>query len=76
MEMNVGEVLLFLLGPAAISLAISMYDRCKLMKENLEEVVMAVGVSSIEGLFGTAAAVCLLQIASPRMPWYVSTISN
>jgi hypothetical protein len=27
-------------------------------------------------LFGTAAAVCLLQIASPRMPWYVSTISN
>ena len=62
-----GDILLFLLGPAVVSLAISMYDRRKLMKENLTEVVTAVGVSSFGGLFGTAAAVRLLQIASPSL---------
>jgi putative effector of murein hydrolase len=62
-----GDVLLFLLGPAVVSLAISMYDRRKLMKENLREVVTAVGVSSVGGLFGTAAVVRLLQVASPYL---------
>jgi putative effector of murein hydrolase len=60
-----GDVLLFLLGPAVVSLAISMYDRRKLMQENLKEVATAVGVSSLGGLFGTAALVRLLTIASP-----------
>ena len=62
-----GDVLLFLLGPAVVSLAISMYDRRKLMKENLLEVGTAVGVSSFGGLFGTAVIVRLLQIASPSL---------
>jgi putative effector of murein hydrolase len=62
-----GDVLLFLLGPAVVSLAISMYDRRKLMRENLKEVVTAVGVSSVGGLFGTAATVRLLQISSPYL---------
>lgn len=62
-----GDVLLFLLGPAVVSLAISMYDRRMLMKENLLEVGTAVGVSSVGGLFGTAAIVRLLQIASPSL---------
>jgi putative effector of murein hydrolase len=62
-----GDVLLFLLGPAVVSLAISMYDRRQLMKENLKEVVTGVGVSSVGGLFGTAAIVRLLQIASPAL---------
>jgi putative effector of murein hydrolase len=62
-----GDVLLFLLGPAVVSLAISMYDRRQLMKENLKEVVTGVGVSSVGGLFGTAAVVRLLAIASPAL---------
>jgi putative effector of murein hydrolase len=62
-----GDILLFLLGPAVISLAVSMYDRRKLMRENLTEVVTAVGVSSVGGLFGTAALVRLLRIASPQL---------
>lgn len=62
-----GDVLLFLLGPAVISLAVSMYDRRQLMRENLKEVVTAVGVSSVGGLFGTAAAVRFLQVASPYL---------
>lgn len=65
--LGAGDVLLFLLGPAVVSLAISMYDRRKLMKENFKEVVTAVGVSSVGGLFGTAAAVRFLQIASPYL---------
>jgi putative effector of murein hydrolase len=44
-----------------------MYDRRKLMKENLAEVATAVGVSSFGGLFGTAAAVRLLEIGSPSV---------
>jgi putative effector of murein hydrolase len=62
-----GDLLLFLLGPAVMSLACQMYDRRKLMKENLAEVATAVGVSSFGGLFGTAAAVRLLEIGSPSV---------
>jgi putative effector of murein hydrolase len=67
MTTGAGDVLLFMLGPAVVSLAISMYDRRKLMRENLKEVVTAVGVSSVGGLFGTATAVRLLQVASPYL---------
>ena len=67
MVAGAGDVLLFLLGPAVVSLAVSMYDKRKLMKENLKEVVAAVGVSSVGGLFGTAAAVRLLQITSSSL---------
>jgi putative effector of murein hydrolase len=60
-----GDVLLFLLGPAVLSLAVSMYGRRKLMKDNLKELIAAIGVSSLGGLVGTATAVRLLQIGNP-----------
>jgi putative effector of murein hydrolase len=62
-----GDVLLFLLGPAVVSLAISMYDRRQLMRENLREVGTSVGVSTLGGLFGTALAVRLLGIGNPSL---------
>ena len=62
-----GDFLLFLLGPAVVSLAISMYDRRQLMKNNWKEVVTGVGVSSLGGIFGTAAMVRLLNVASPTL---------
>jgi putative effector of murein hydrolase len=54
-----------MLGPAVVALACQMYDRKKLMKENILEVGTAVGVSSVGGLFGTAFLVNLLQVTSP-----------
>lgn len=62
-----GDLLLFLLGPAVVSLACQMYDRRKLMKDNLAEVATAVGVSSLGGLFATAAAVRWLEIGNPSV---------
>ena len=62
-----GDVLLFLLGPAVVSLAISMYDRRQLMKNNWKEVVTGVGISSLGGIFGTAAMVRILHLASPTL---------
>lgn len=63
--MGAGDVLLFMLGPAVVSLAISMYERRKLMKDNLFEVATAISVSTFGGLFGTAALVRYLGIVSP-----------
>lgn len=60
-----GDILLFLLGPAVISLAISMYEKRKLMKDNLTEVGTAVGVSTFGGLFGTAFLVRILDVGNP-----------
>jgi putative effector of murein hydrolase len=62
-----GDVLLFLLGPAVISLAISMYEKRKLMRQNLTELGTAITVSTAGGLYGTALAVRLLGIASPYL---------
>jgi putative effector of murein hydrolase/putative effector of murein hydrolase LrgA (UPF0299 family) len=62
-----GDILLFLLGPAVISLAISMYERRKLMQENLLEVGTAITVSTAGGLYGTALAARFLEIASPYL---------
>lgn len=62
-----GKVLLSFLGPAVISLACQMYDRRKLMKENLGEVAAAIVVASFGGLFGTALAVRILNIGSPTL---------
>lgn len=67
MTAGAGDILLFLLGPAVVSLAVSMYDRRKLMRQNWKEVVTAIGVSSIGGLFGTAAAVRWFNVASPYL---------
>ena len=58
-------LLLNFLGPSVVSLACQMYDRRKLMQENLMEVATAILVSSVGGLFGTAALVRCLQIGNP-----------
>lgn len=62
-----GDVLLFLLGPAVVSLAISMYDKRDLMRQNLLELCTAISVSTLGGLYGTAFIVRLLNIASPYL---------
>mmetsp|Transcript_12869 Transcript_12869/g.19845 ORF Transcript_12869/g.19845 Transcript_12869/m.19845 type:complete len:525 (+) Transcript_12869:64-1638(+) len=59
-----GDVLLFLLGPAVVALACQMYGRKKLMRENIKEVGVSTIVSSLGGLYGTAAAVRLLGIGN------------
>ena len=62
-----GDILLFLLGPAVVSLAISMYSRRKLMADNLPAVATGVGVSTFGGIFGTALAVRLLDMGNPML---------
>ncbi len=63
--LGAGDILLFLLGPAVISLSISMYEKRKLMRDNLAEVGTAVGVSTFGGLYGTALLVRLLDVGNP-----------
>ena len=67
MAAGAGDVLLFMLGPAVVALACQMYDRKRLMRENIAEVGTAVGVSSFGGLLGTAAMVRALGIANPTI---------
>jgi len=62
-----GDVLLFLLGPAVVALSCQMYGRKQLMRENIPEVGISTLVSSLGGLYGTAAAVRVLSIASPTI---------
>jgi len=62
-----GDILLFLRGPAVVSLAISMYERRRLMRENLLQVGTGITVSTFGGLFGTALAVRTLNLASPYL---------
>lgn len=52
-----GDVLLYLLGPSVVSFAISMYSRRHLLQSNLLVVLLAMLVSSVGGLVGTAAFV-------------------
>ncbi len=60
-----GDVLLFLLGPAVMSLAISMYDKRELIRDNFLQIATAVSVSSLGGLFGTAWMVRLIGLLQP-----------
>jgi len=60
-----GDVLLFLLGPAVMSLAISMYDKRELIRDNFLQIATAVSVSSLGGLFGTAWMVRLIGLVQP-----------
>jgi putative effector of murein hydrolase len=62
MKVGAGDILLHMLGPAVISFAMSMYSRKKLLKENLFVVLLAIMVSSVGGLFGTAAFVRAIQL--------------
>lgn len=59
-----GDYLTFVLGPAVVSLGVSIYERRVLIKQNLKEVVASTFTSCVGGLFGTAFAVRLLGLAS------------
>ena len=62
-----GQVLLYCLGPAVVSLAVSMYERRKLMRDNIGEVGAAIATSTVGGVFGTAALVRWLEIGDPTL---------
>jgi len=62
-----GDYLTFVLGPAVVSLGVSIYERRVLIKQNLKEVLTATFVSCVGGLFGTAAVVRLLGLASAEL---------
>lgn len=62
-----GDVLLFLLGPAVLSLAVNMYEKRQLVRDNAGEVAAGVAVSSVGGLLGTAFMVRLLNLAQPAL---------
>lgn len=57
-----GDVLLFCLGPSVVSFAVSMYSRKKLLVENFLIVFAAMLISSLGGLFGTAAFANLIRL--------------
>ena len=59
-----GDILLFLLGPAVMSLSISMYDKRELIRTNCVQILAAIATSALGGLFGTALAVRLFGLAS------------
>ena len=50
-----------------MALSCQMYGRKQLMRENIPEVGISTLVSSLGGLYGTAAAVRLLGIANPTI---------
>ena len=62
MKTGAGDVLLFLLGPSVVSFAVSIYGKKQLLKENFITVMGAMLISSIGGLFGTAAFVKAIQL--------------
>jgi len=61
-----GDVFLFLLGPAVLSLSVSMYEKRNLIRDNAKEVATATAVSTLGGLFGTALMVRMAKIMSPQ----------
>jgi putative effector of murein hydrolase len=62
MKAGPGDILLYLLGPSVVSFAISMYSRRALLGSNLLVVMTAMLVSSVGGLFGTAAFVRAISL--------------
>jgi len=60
-----GDILLSLLGPSVLALSCQMYDRRKLVRDNLLGVGAAILTGSVGGLFGTAFLVRLLRMADP-----------
>ena len=62
MKTGAGDVLLYLLGPSVVSFAISMYSRRTLLRSNFLVVIFAMLVSSVGGLFGTAAFVRAISL--------------
>lgn len=59
-----GDFLTFVLGPAVVSLGVSIYERRVLIRQNYKEVITSTVTSCVGGLFGTAFAVRLLGLAS------------
>jgi len=59
-----GDFLTFVLGPAVVSLGVSIYERRVLIRQNYKEVITSTVTSVVGGLFGTAFAVRLLGLAS------------
>ena len=57
-----GDILLFCLGPSVVSFSVSMYSRKKLLVENFLIVLSAMMISSLGGLFGTAAFAKLIKL--------------
>lgn len=66
-HLGAGDVLLFMLGPAVISLACQMYNRKKLMRDNILETTFGTIMSSAGGLLGTAYFVKYLKLSSNIM---------
>lgn len=66
-HLGAGDVLLFMLGPAVISLACQMYNRKKLMRDNILETTFGTIMSSAGGLLGTAYLVKYLKLSSDIM---------
>jgi putative effector of murein hydrolase len=64
-HLGAGDLLLYMLGPAVIALACQMYDKKKLMKENIKEVGVGITVSSVGGLFGTSVLVRWFKLSNP-----------
>lgn len=62
LKAGAGDIFLYLLGPAVVSFAISMYGRRALIKSNLLTVLTAMFVSSVGGLYGTAIFVRLISL--------------
>lgn len=62
-----GDFLTFVLGPAVVSLGVSIYERRVLIKQNFKEVLTATFVSCVGGLFGTAAVVRIFGLASAEL---------
>eukprot|EP00529_Nitzschia_sp_RCC80_P000911 CAMPEP_0113452170 /NCGR_PEP_ID=MMETSP0014_2-20120614/6711_1 /TAXON_ID=2857 /ORGANISM="Nitzschia sp." /LENGTH=545 /DNA_ID=CAMNT_0000343539 /DNA_START=178 /DNA_END=1815 /DNA_ORIENTATION=- /assembly_acc=CAM_ASM_000159 len=61
-DSGAGDILLYLLGPSVVSFAISMYSRKQLLADNILIVIASMLVSSVGGLFGTAAFARLIQL--------------
>eukprot|EP00977_Amphora_coffeiformis_P021915 scaffold10056_cov164-Amphora_coffeaeformis.AAC.12 len=62
-----GDILLFLLGPAVVSLAVTMFDRRRLVRDNAAAVATAVSVATVGGVGGTALLVRLAGIGIPAV---------
>ncbi|KAL7533546.1 hypothetical protein ACHAWF_006341 [Thalassiosira exigua] len=67
MSAGAGDILFFFLGPAVVALACQMYGRKDLIRGNIAAVATSTAVSSVGGLFGTAAAVRVLVVANPTI---------
>lgn len=62
MKTGAGDLLLWALGPSVVSFAVSMYSRKQLIYENFLVIITSILVSSVGGLFATAAFARLIKL--------------